>query len=65
MVLDFDPAAYGQHFASVYDDVYADLPPDEAVRCLADLADGGAVLEFGIGTGRIAIPLAGTGPVRP
>ncbi len=61
MALDFDPAEYGGHFASVYDDVYADLSPDEAVRCLADLADGGAVLEFGIGTGRIAIPLAATG----
>ncbi len=61
MPLDFNPAAYGGHFASVYDDVYADLSPDDAVRCLAGLAEGGAVLEFGIGTGRIALPLAATG----
>jgi SAM-dependent methyltransferase len=61
MALEFDPAAYGGHFASVYDDVYADLSPDDAVRCLADLAGGGTVLEFGIGTGRIAIPLAAMG----
>jgi SAM-dependent methyltransferase len=63
MAIDFDPAEYGGHFAAVYDDVYADLSPDDAVRCLADLAGGGAVLELGIGTGRIAIPLAATGVI--
>jgi len=31
------------------------------VDFLADLADGGAVLEFAIGTGRIALPLAARG----
>ena len=31
------------------------------VDLLADLADGGAVLEFAIGTGRIALPLAARG----
>ncbi|MEV6218349.1 class I SAM-dependent methyltransferase [Nocardia sp. NPDC051833] len=30
---------------------------DPAVRFLADAADGGAALEFAIGTGRVAIPL--------
>ncbi len=63
MAIDFDPAEYGGHYAAVYDDVYADLSPDDAVRCLADLAGGGAVLELGIGTGRIAIPLAATGVI--
>ncbi len=63
MALTFDPAEYGSHIADVYDDVYADLSPDAAVRCLADLAAGGAVLELGIGTGRIALPLAATGLV--
>jgi SAM-dependent methyltransferase len=57
----FDPAEYGGHLAAVYDDVYADLSPDDAVRCLADLARGETVLELGIGTGRIALPLAATG----
>jgi hypothetical protein len=61
MAIDFDPSAYGDHFASVYDDVYVELSPDEAVGCLAALAGGGAVLEFGIGTGRIALPLVATG----
>src|SRR3712207_7331289 len=38
---EFDPAEYGRAAAAAYDDVYADLSADEAVRCLADLADGG------------------------
>ncbi|MGY1616432.1 class I SAM-dependent DNA methyltransferase [Geodermatophilus sp. SYSU D00691] len=57
----FDPSAYGSHIAAVYDDLYADLSPDAAVRRIADLAAGGPVLELGIGTGRIALPLAATG----
>ena len=57
----FDPAAYGRFVASFYDEVYAELSPDAAVRCLSDLAAGGDVLEFGIGSGRIALPLAATG----
>ncbi len=59
----FDPAEYGIHVADIYDEVYAGLSPDAAVGCLAGLADGGAVLELGIGTGRIALPLAATGLV--
>lgn len=31
------------------------------VDLLAELADGGPVLEFGVGTGRVALPLAGRG----
>ena len=34
---------------------------DPAVDCLASLADGGRVLEFAIGTGRVALPLARRG----
>ena len=34
---------------------------DTTVDCLAELADGGAVLEFAIGTGRVAVPLAARG----
>lgn len=34
---------------------------DPAVDCLATLADGGRVLEFAIGTGRLALPLARRG----
>lgn len=34
---------------------------DPTVDFLADLAGGGAALEFGVGTGRVALPLAATG----
>jgi SAM-dependent methyltransferase len=61
MTSGFDPSEYGRHIAPLYDDLYTDLSPDDAVRCLAAYADGGAVLELGIGTGRIALPLAATG----
>lgn len=51
--------------ASDYDDLmgYASLPPQTSAEVdkLAQLADGGAVLELGVGTGRVAIPLAGRG----
>jgi SAM-dependent methyltransferase len=42
-------------------DMYAPEVLDPAVRFLADLASDGAALEFGIGTGRIALPLSQRG----
>ena len=57
---DYDDATYGEAFADVYDEWYADIGDlDATTRTLAELAAGGAVLELGVGTGRIAIPLAG------
>ncbi len=55
-----DPATYGERWAEVYDDLHGDADPS-AVALLADLAQGGRALELGIGTGRIALPLAATG----
>ncbi|MEV1146293.1 class I SAM-dependent methyltransferase [Micromonospora sp. NPDC049799] len=57
----FDPSAYGRHVADVYDEAYAHLDPAAAVERLAALADGGPVCEFGVGTGRIALPLVARG----
>ncbi|WP_233257670.1 class I SAM-dependent DNA methyltransferase [Micromonospora sp. S4605] len=57
----FDASAYGRHVAAVYDDTYAHLDPAGAVERLAALADGGPVCEFGIGTGRLALPLLARG----
>jgi SAM-dependent methyltransferase len=57
-----DAGAYGSWIADDYDALYAGLHETEAtVECLAELAAGGAVLELGVGTGRVAIPLAATG----
>lgn len=59
----FDAAEYGRSAAGDYDQLHAELDPSAAVETLADLADGGPVLEFGIGTGRLALPLAQRGLV--
>jgi SAM-dependent methyltransferase len=57
----FDAAAYGRHTADDYDQLYAELDPSDAVETLVDLAEGGPVLELGIGTGRLALPLLARG----
>jgi SAM-dependent methyltransferase len=53
---------FGEEVAASYDAAAADMfdqsVVDPAVGLLADLAAGGRALEFGIGTGRIALPLA-------
>ena len=49
--------AYGENVAGVYDDWYSELDP-HAIDALADLSSGGKVLELGIGTGRVALPLS-------
>jgi SAM-dependent methyltransferase len=58
---DVDPARYGQTWAPIYDEVHAYLDPTAAVDALHALAAGGRALELGIGTGRVALPLASRG----
>jgi SAM-dependent methyltransferase len=60
---------FDERVAAVYDDLVADMfepaVVEPAVDLLAELAGAGSALEFGIGTGRIALPLAERGvPVR-
>lgn len=77
----YEPASYGDRFAEVYDDWYADVTDTDAcVATVADLARQAAssaadattnpasavgsrprVLELGVGTGRLAIPLTSAG----
>jgi SAM-dependent methyltransferase len=58
----FDDAAfYGDCWAAVYDDQFAQMDPGPAVAFLAGLAGDGPVLELAIGTGRVALPLAARG----
>ncbi len=62
MERDYDPTAYGAEIADEYDELYDDvLETDAAVACMVELAGGGPVLELGIGTGRLALPLARAG----
>jgi len=59
---DYRPGTYGDSFADVYDDWYADVSDTRAtVDCLAQLAGSAPVLELGVGTGRLARPLAAAG----
>lgn len=60
---EYGPATYGERVADVYDEWYSLPEPDAECALLADLATGGRVLELGIGTGRVALPLAATGVV--
>src|SRR6266700_6882402 len=58
----YEASTYGERIASVYDVLYPPGPDvDEAVELLAGLAGTGRVLELGIGTGRVAVPLAARG----
>ena len=58
----YGPATYGDGFADVYDDWYATVSDvDATVAGVVALAGGGPVLELGVGTGRLAIPIAATG----
>ena len=50
-------ASYDEHSASMFDPAVV----EPAADTLAELAGGGRVLEFAIGTGRIALPLAERG----
>jgi SAM-dependent methyltransferase len=58
---DFDPAtSFGPNVAAHYDD-HQRGDEDDAAAFLAEFAGDGSALEFAIGTGRIAIPLAARG----
>jgi SAM-dependent methyltransferase len=59
---DYAASTYGDRIAEVYD-TYPHLPKDtdDAVEFLASIAGRGRVLELGIGTGRVALPLAARG----
>lgn len=59
---DFDDDTYGERFADVYDDWYQNVSDVEAtVNRLRTLGGDGPYLELGVGTGRIAVPLAAAG----
>ncbi len=51
---------FGERVAAHYDERSGDAP-DAVIDVLAELAGDGAALEFAIGTGRIALPLAQRG----
>ncbi|GAC1415707.1 MAG: class I SAM-dependent methyltransferase [Actinomycetota bacterium] len=56
----YERALYGDKIAEIYDEHVADLGIDDPATAatLAEYAASGRVLELGVGTGRVAIPLA-------
>ncbi|MCY4014670.1 MAG: class I SAM-dependent methyltransferase [Gammaproteobacteria bacterium] len=58
----YEAATYGDAIAGAYDRLYGGRPDAEhAAASLSGMAAGGRALELGIGTGRMAIPLAACG----
>jgi SAM-dependent methyltransferase len=59
---DYDATTYGDRIADVYDSWYEGRwDTSGAIDLLASLAGSGPILELGIGTGRLALPLAERG----
>ena len=59
---DYDPAAYGEAWSRDYDRLYQSRDdPEAVVAALGGLTAGRSLLELGIGTGRLAIPLHDAG----
>jgi SAM-dependent methyltransferase len=56
----YDPFTYGQVLAPIFDECFSDGPTDDCLRLLREkVGDPPAdILELGIGTGRLALPLA-------
>ena len=50
-----------QRYETLWPELFDPAVVDPVVRFLADLAGADAALEFGVGTGRIALPLSGRG----
>lgn len=58
---EYGAATYGDGIAEVYDAWYGRGDTGPMVNRLAHLTEGGSALELGIGTGRVALPLAARG----
>ena len=63
--MEYSHNQYGDVFADIYDDWYHDLDNiSDVVEFVLQLAENSAVLELGVGTGRLAIPIAQIGVAR-
>jgi SAM-dependent methyltransferase len=60
--IDVDPGAYGRTWATDYDELYEQRDDvSTVVSMVGELTPAGNILEFGVGTGRLALPLAAAG----
>ena len=53
-------ADYGDNCAEFYDEIYSTVDP-RIIKALTALGNNGRVLELGVGTGRVALPLTAAG----
>ncbi|WP_283134509.1 class I SAM-dependent methyltransferase [Rhizohabitans arisaemae] len=60
-MLNYEKSTYGERIADMYDWMHSAWEPRETIDAVEGLAMGGAVLELGVGTGRVALPLAKAG----
>jgi SAM-dependent methyltransferase len=60
LMKEYIASTYGDHLADVYDQWFGSVE-DAAIDRLSELAKGGRALELGVGTGRVALPLAARG----
>ena len=59
---EYDSSTYGERIAEVYDEIAIPATSaEDAVEFLASIAGKRRILELGVGTGRVAIPLAARG----
>lgn len=59
---EYDSSTYGERIAAVYDEIATPATSaEQAVEFLASVAGKRRILELGVGTGRVAIPLAARG----
>lgn len=57
-----DPAAYGRWWADDYDELFDSRDdPADVIAFVRSHTAGGRVLELGVGTGRLAVPMAAAG----
>ena len=57
----FGPETFGELNAEDYDALHDPGTTEDAVQLIAELSGGPRILEFAIGTGRVALPLAARG----
>src|SRR5437899_1034722 len=57
----YGPATYGDRIADVYDGWHESRGHEAECGLLRELAGDGPVLELGVGTGRLALPLRSAG----
>ena len=59
--MEFDETTFGTLYADEYDALHDPGTTEESVQLIAELAGGKKLLEFAIGTGRMALPLSARG----